>query len=191
MPLQTPSQTVGPFFHFALPRAGWEIVAGPDAKGERIELVGTVFDGDGVPVSDALIEVWQANAAGRYEHPEDGQDKPLDPAFHGFGRCPTAADGSFRFLTVKPGRVPGRGNSLQAPHVNVSILGRGLLKRLATRIYFEDSPENAEDPVLNLIEDPARRATLVAVRDGVGEWGTRYRLDLRLQGAGETVFFAC
>ena len=186
---QTPSQTVGPFFHDALSLPGADTLVTPATRGERIEIVGRVLDGDGQPVPDALVEIWQANAAGRYRHPEDTQDKPIDPAFTGFGRAATGADGSFRFLTIRPGRVPGRGNTLQAPHINVGLFARGLLRRLVTRIYFEDAAENAEDPVLALVADPIRRATLLARRrdgDGVG-----YRFDLVLQGEGETVFFDC
>ena len=138
---------------------------------------------------DALIEIWQANAAGRYAHPEDGQPKPLDPAFRGFGRCASDAEGRFRFATIRPGRVPGRGNTLQAPHINVGLFARGLLRRLVTRLYFEDAPENADDPVLALVQDPARRATLLAKR--VAGDGAVYRFDIVLQGNGETVFFDC
>jgi protocatechuate 3,4-dioxygenase alpha subunit len=184
---QTPSQTVGPFFHDALSWPGAEVLARPETLGERIEIVGRVLDGAGQPVPDALVEIWQANAAGRYRHPEDTQDKPLDPAFTGFGRAATDADGGFRFTTVRPGRVPGRGNTLQAPHINVGLFARGLLRRLVTRIYFEDAPGNTEDPVLALVTDPARRATLLARRAGAGV----YRFDLVLQGEGETVFFDC
>ena len=189
MPGQTPSQTVGPFFHFSLSWPDAETLAGPETRGERIEILGRVLDGDGAPVPDALLEIWQANAEGRYAHPEDAQLKPLDPAFRGFGRCASDADGRFRFATVRPGRVPGRGNALQAPHINVGFFARGLLRRLVTRIYFEDAPENAEDPVLALIPDPVRRLTLLAKR--VAGNGAVYRFDIVLQGASETVFFDC
>jgi protocatechuate 3,4-dioxygenase alpha subunit len=108
----------------------------------------------------------------------------------GFGRSATRQDGSFRFATIRPGRVPGRGNTLQAPHINLGLFSRGLLRRLVTRIYFEDCPENSEDPVLALIPDPARRATLLA-RRSAGADGVVYRFDIRLQGEGETVFFDC
>jgi protocatechuate 3,4-dioxygenase alpha subunit len=189
MPGQTPSQTVGPFFHDALSWPGAAALVRPETRGERIAIVGRVLDGDGQPVPDALIEIWQANAAGRYDHPEDRQGKPRDPAFRGFGRCASGADGGFRFATIRPGRVPGRGNSLQAPHINVGLFARGLLRRLVTRIYFEDAAENAEDPVLALVADPVRRATLLARR--VAGDGTVYRFDVVLQGEGETVFFEC
>jgi protocatechuate 3,4-dioxygenase alpha subunit len=190
MPGQTPSQTVGPFFHDGLAWEGGEDLLRPETRGTRIRIEGRVLDGDRRPVGDALIEIWQANAEGRYNHPEDRQDKPLDPAFIGFGRSATRADGSFRFATIRPGRVPGRGNTLQAPHINLSLFSRGLLRRLVTRIYFEDSPENGEDPVLGLIGDPARRATLLA-RSATGADGPLYRFDIVLQGEGETVFFDC
>jgi protocatechuate 3,4-dioxygenase alpha subunit len=188
--LVTPSQTVGPFFHDAL--IPWDrdgLVAAEGIPGDRIVVEGRVLDGAGAPVPDALIETWQANAAGRYDHPEDGQEKDLTPGFKGAGRTPTATDGSFRFVTIKPGRVPGRGNALQAPHVMVSVLGRGLLKRLATRLYFSDeAAANDEDAILALV--PAeRRGTLVARADGEGPDGRVYRFDIRLQGDDETVFF--
>ena len=120
-------------------------------------------DGDGAPVADACLELWQANAAGRYAHPDDTRaDKPLDPNFRGFGRVSTDADGGFRFTTIRPGPVPGRGNALQAPHIAVAIFARGLLKQLYTRIYFAGEPANDSDPVLSSIDDPAVRQTLIA-----------------------------
>jgi protocatechuate 3,4-dioxygenase alpha subunit len=185
---QTPSQTVGPFFHFALPFAGGEVLVTDKTRGERIEIEGRVIDGDGKPVSDALIEIWQANAEGRYDHPEDEQsDKPLDPAFHGWGRSATDKDGRFRFVTIRPGPVPGPGNTLQAPHINVTVLARGMLRQLVTRLYFEGEKLNDDDPILARIPDSSRRKTLVA-RHSNGNDG-RYRFDLILQGEGETVFF--
>jgi len=184
---QTPSQTVGPFFGFALPRAGHEVLVTDATIGERITIEGRVLDGDGAPLDDALIEIWQANAAGRYDHPEDQQEKSLDPAFHGFGRCPTDASGRFHFRTIRPGPIPGPGNTLQAPHVNVTVLARGMLKQLVTRIYFEGEPLNADDPILGLVTEPERRETLIAKR-GNGKSDT-YVFDIRLQGPGETVFF--
>jgi protocatechuate 3,4-dioxygenase alpha subunit len=189
MPGQSPSQTVGPFFHHGLSWPGGEVLVRPETRGERVAIVGRVLDGDGQPVPDALIEIWQANAAGRYAHPEDAQDKPLDSAFHGFGRCASGPDGAFHFSTIRPGRVPGRGNSLQAPHINVGLFARGLLRRLTTRIYFEDAAENADDPILAQVTDPARRATLLARR--VDGNGAVYRFDIVLQGDNETVFFEC
>jgi protocatechuate 3,4-dioxygenase alpha subunit len=184
--VQTPSQTVGPFFHYALPYQAGPYLVGEQTQGERITVEGRVTDGDGLPVTDALIEIWQANAAGRYDHPEDEQDKPLDAAFSGFGRAPTDEDGTFRFYTVKPGAVPGLHNEMQAPHININILARGVLKRIATRLYFADEAEaNRVDPVLNLVPEE-RRKTLIA--DRVGD-GPLYRLDISLQGENETVFF--
>ena len=184
--VQTPSQTVGPFFHYALPYEAGPYLVSEKTAGERITLEGRVTDGDGQPVTDALIEIWQANGAGRYNHPEDEQDKPLDEAFGGFGRAPTDEQGMFRFYTVKPGSVPGLHNELQAPHVNICILARGVLKRIATRLYFADEPEmNRVDPVLNLVPE-ARRKTLIAERDSDKPV---YRLNISLQGENETVFF--
>jgi protocatechuate 3,4-dioxygenase alpha subunit len=184
----TPSQTVGPFFAIALPYAGGESLVEAATLGERIHIRGEVRDGNGAVVPDALIEIWQANAAGRYAHPADERaDIPLDAAFIGFGRCPADGAGRYRFETIRPGRVPGPGGVLQAPHVLVSVFARGLLKRLATRIYFADDPANAEDAILGLV-DPERRSTLIAQRDADGH---SYRFDIVLQGTDETVFFTC
>ncbi len=185
--LTTPSQTIGPFFHDALDRRDWSDLTAAGPAGETLRIEGRILDGDGAPVTDALVEIWQANAAGRYDHPEDTQDRPLDPKFRGFGRTATDAQGFYRFTTIRPGRVPGRGNTLQAPHISVSIFARGLLKRLATRLYFADEPSNEADPVLGAIDDPALRATLLATRSD-GE-PVVYRFDVILSGKGETVFF--
>ncbi|KQM62279.1 MULTISPECIES: protocatechuate 3,4-dioxygenase subunit alpha [unclassified Sphingomonas] len=193
---QTPSQTVGPFFHYGLPwKGGADLVgqsdmgARPDLfpaahyvlnlpspratpEGEAIRIAGRVLDADGQPVVDAMVELWQADAQGRY-----GTDR--DPAFVGFGRSSTDEDGVWRFRTVRPGRI----DADQAPHVALAIFGRGLLKRLATRLYFADGAGNDRDPVLAVVP-PDRRATLIATRRGDDWW-----LDIVLGGAGETVFF--
>jgi len=184
----TPSQTIGPFFHRALLHEGWNDLAARGAAGERVAIEGRVLDGDGAPVSDAMVEVWQANAAGRYDHSEDRQEnKPLDPNFHGFGRTATDLDGRFRLRTVKPGPVPGIGDVPQAPHINVSVFARGLLKRLVTRIYFPGEPLNESDPLLSAVP-AARRATLIArVADG-GAAERILHFDIVLQGDNETVF---
>ncbi|GBQ97881.1 protocatechuate 3,4-dioxygenase subunit alpha [Gluconacetobacter liquefaciens] len=185
----TPWQTVGPFFHYALPWDGGEILAREGVQGERIVVRGRVLDADGAPIPDALVEIWQANAAGRYDHPEDCQaDRPIDPAFTGFGRCPTDDDGMFAFHTVRPGQVPGPGNSMQAPHIALGLFGRGLLRRLVTRIYFPESEGNAVDPILGLVE-PDRVGTLMATREGEQDGMPVYRFDIHIQGANETVFF--
>ena len=187
--IPTPSQTVGPFFHLALDRPAWSDLTRDGPAGERLIVTGRVLDGDGAPVADACLEVWQANAAGRYAHPDDNrEDTPLDPNFRGFGRVSTDAEGRFRFVTIRPGPVPGRGNAWQAPHIAVTVFARGLLKQLATRIYFADQPANASDPVLSSIADPAVRATLVARRTGTADPPT-YHFDIVLQGEGETAFF--
>ena len=184
----TPSQTVGSFFHDALDRPGWADLTAAGASGDKIRVEGRVLDGDRAPVSDAFLEIWQANAAGRYAHPEDDQDKPLDPRFRGFGRVFTDADGRYGFATIRPGRVAGNGNTLQAPHINVAIFARGLLKQLTTRIYFADQhAANETDPVLNAIEDAAIRRTLLAA-PLTGAIPT-YSFDIILQGEGETAFF--
>jgi protocatechuate 3,4-dioxygenase alpha subunit len=183
----TPSQTVGPFFSIGMARDDWSNLVNDKTAGQRIIVEGRVLDGGGAAVPDAVIEIWQANAAGRYRHPEDTQEKVLDPAFLGFGRCGTDAAGRFRFRTVKPGSVYGRGARAQAPHITVSVFARGILRRLATRMYFPDEPLNVNDPVLNAIADVARRATLIARASGGAE--PTYQFDVVLQGARETVFF--
>jgi protocatechuate 3,4-dioxygenase alpha subunit len=184
---QTPSQTVGPFFHFALPNEKFETLFTDKTKGERIKIEGRIVDGDGAPLPDAIIEIWQANAEGRYDHADDKQeDKSLDPSFHGWGRSATDKDGVFRFNTIKPGPVPGPGNTLQAPHVGVTVLARGMLKHLVTRLYFEGEKLNADDPILARISEPERRSTLIAKRNGKD--GT-YVFNIVLQGDNETVFF--
>ncbi|MFT8643275.1 protocatechuate 3,4-dioxygenase subunit alpha [Gluconacetobacter sp.] len=185
----TPWQTVGPFFHYALPWEGGENLVREGVQGERIVVRGRVLDADGAPIPDALVEIWQANAAGRYDHPEDCQtDRPIDPAFIGFGRCPTDDDGMFAFHTVRPGQVPGPGNSMQAPHIALGLFGRGLLRRLVTRIYFPESEGNAVDPILGLVESD-RVGTLMATREGEQDGMPVYRFDIHIQGANETVFF--
>jgi protocatechuate 3,4-dioxygenase, alpha subunit len=185
-PEPTPSQTVGPFFHYALVDSNLSELVSADHP-DAVRIGGTVFDGAGDPVPDAMVEIWQANHAGRYNDPKDDrEDLPLDPeTFSGFGRSETDAGGKFSFVTIKPGPVPGPDGSLQAPHVMVSVFARGLLKRLVTRIYFPDEGKaNASDPVLSSIEDPEFRSTLVAQ----GEGGA-LRFDIHLQGENQTAFF--
>ena len=187
----TPSQTVGPFFHYGLtpgtaypqvPTSADGHIAAPGTAGERIVLTGRVYDGEGTLVPDVMMEIWQADSEGRYAHPADGRPRASN-AFMGFGRSDTP-DGVYRFETIKPGQVPGPNGTLQAPHMVVAVFGRGMLKHLFTRIYFEGEAANATDPILALV--PAdRRDTLIAKKDG----GT-YRLDIHLQGDNETVFFA-
>jgi protocatechuate 3,4-dioxygenase alpha subunit len=177
------SQTIGPYLRIGLEWMVIEDVAPPGVAGERVRIEGRIVDGEGKPVSDAAVEIWQANSHGKYASPEDRQAKPVEPAFRGYGRSLTDENGAFRFRTIKPGRVPGPGGRLQAPHLVVVIFMRGLLKQLVTRMYFPDDPANAEDPVLERV--PARRrATLIAKKKGdVLEW------NLALQGRDETVFF--
>ena len=213
MAKQTAWQTIGPFFHFALPWKGCADLTGDselgarldltppghymavdagratrrDVRGERIQIEGYVRDADGAPIPDAMVEIWQANAEGRYPSAIDPRaDLADDPAFEGFGRCATDAQGRYVFRTIRPGRVPGPGNSLQAPHIAVGVLARGMLKRLVTRIYFSDSAANGEDPILALVPK-GRRDTLIAQRKTGG--GIEYRFDIVLNGEGETVFF--
>ena len=189
MPERTPSQTVGPFLHIGLAPAPYgvrevfsPVVTDAGMPGQHIRIEGRVIDGDGNVLPDALVEIWQADHEGRYAHPADG--RPLmSNSFRGFGRCPTDKDGGFRFDTVKPGKVPGPNGAMQAPHINVSIFARGILKRLFTRIYFAGDPANASDPILALV--PAdRRHTLMAKQEG-----NVFRFDIRIQGGDETVFF--
>ncbi|MBX6426576.1 MAG: protocatechuate 3,4-dioxygenase subunit alpha [Variibacter sp.] len=189
----TPSQTVGPFFLFGLvpsTAGGVDIVTNdlvtPDVAGERIRIEGRVLDGDLKPVPDALIEIWQADATGRYAAPADSRARP-NTAFKGFGRAPTDDEGRYGFHTIKPGPVPGPNGTMQAPHILVNLFARGLLKQMVTRIYFSDEPANATDPILALVPED-RRATLIAQRserDGIAV----YTFDVRLQGDDETVFF--
>jgi protocatechuate 3,4-dioxygenase, alpha subunit len=190
----TPSQTIGPFHHIELPvERGGHLV--PPGSPGAIRIVGRLLDGAGAPVDDALIEVWQADPSGRYDHPADSRDLPLLEGFTGFGRVATATDGSFELWTVKPGRVPGpdgTDGTVQAPHLLLSVLARGLLDRLVTRLYFPDEGEaNAADPILALVEPdrvdgPSRRDTLVAQAQPDGS----LQFDIHLQGDRETVFFA-
>lgn len=190
---QTPSQTVGPFFAYALTPeqygydftsiAGGTLIEG-DVPGQRIRIEGRVFDGKGELVPDAMIEIWQADGEGRYAHPADPRGS--NTAFKGFGRMGTGTDPEARFIfdTIKPGSVDGQ----QAPHINVIVFMRGLLLHAFTRIYFSDEAEaNGRDPVLKSV--PAeRRHTLIAARDEKST-GVVYRLDIHMQGPDETVFF--
>jgi protocatechuate 3,4-dioxygenase alpha subunit len=184
----TTSQTVGPFFSIGLTRLNRDDLAGPGVSGERASIEGRVLDGDGQPVPDAILEIWQANALGKYAHPDDMQDKAVEAEFSGFGRVPTDDEGRFRFNTIKPGPVPGPQENPQAPHIVVSVFARGLLRRLVTRIYFPDEPANARDFALSLVP-AARRATMIARR--IGDRANALAWDVRLQGPKETVFFDC
>lgn len=197
---ETASQTAGPYVHIGLApkQAGFDIfennfdhvVAGTKTKGERIRIEGRVIDGSGTPVRDVLLEIWQANAAGKYNHPADRQAKPIDKTFRGWGRaCSDFATGRYAFDTIKPGVVIGRNRRPMAPHVNFWIVARGINLGLATRMYFADeAAANAKDPVLNLIEWEVRRKTLIALRE-VRKGRVVYRFDINLQGPDETVFF--
>jgi protocatechuate 3,4-dioxygenase, alpha subunit len=179
MPASTPSQTVGPFFEFALPYEGGERLVSPGDP-DAIRIVGAVIDGDGQPVDDALVEIWQANRHGRYRHPEDTREElPLEDGFSGFGRCATDAEGRFEFVTVKPGAT-----GAHAPHIAVCVFARGLLRHICTRMYFPDeATANAADPLLASIADPRVRSTLIArPLDG----GLAF--DIHLQGERQTGF---
>jgi protocatechuate 3,4-dioxygenase, alpha subunit len=197
---ESPSQTAGPYVHIGLipHQAGFDIftsnfsnsLVSEKTQGVRILIEGRVYDGAGTPVRDALLEIWQANGSGRYNHPMDRQDKPLDDGFRGWGR--TGADfstGIYAFETIKPGSVPGRtGKGRMAPHINFWIAARGINTGLHTRMYFGDEAEaNANDPVLKLIEQEQRRATLIAPRK-MQDGKAVYTFDIHLQGDRETVF---
>ena len=191
---ESPSQTAGPYVHIGLApgAAGIDIyrqelgqdIAGPDVPGERIRVMGMVIDGTGAPIKDALLEVWQADAAGIYPHPEDPRHADCASGFRGWGRMITDFDtGIWKLDTIKPGPVPGRNGRLMSPHITLWIVARGINIGLNTRMYFEDEDNNA-DPVMNLVEQAHRRETLLARKEKPGH----YRFDIRLQGDGETVF---
>ncbi len=199
----TPSQTVGPYFAYGLAphsRCSWspdrntydwkETVGAnlvtPDASGTRIRIEGRITDGDGAPINDAMIEIWQADSQGRYASPADERSRP-NAMFKGFGRSATDADGMFSFDTIKPGVVPGPNGKPQAPHIVFCVYSRGMLRQVYTRLYFSDEAANASDPILALV--PAdRRGTLVAHKQE-GNGPTVYRFDIHMQGENETVFF--
>lgn len=184
----TPSQTVGPYFSIGLGWLNRDDLARGVSGSERVTIRGRVLDGEGQPVPDAFLEIWQADAQGKYGHPEDSQEKTAAQGLFGFGRIPTNDRGEFSFTTLKPGCVPGPDGRLQAPHLEISVFMRGLLRRLVTRLYFPNDPANPEDHVLNLV--PAgRRATLIA-RPLANDPQT-LEWDIRLQGEHETIFFEC
>jgi protocatechuate 3,4-dioxygenase, alpha subunit len=198
----TPSQTVGPFFAYGLTPNGrckwdpngsysWKETVGdnlvtPDAIGERIRIEGRVLDGDGSPISDAMLEIWQADAQGRYANPRDNRARP-NTQFKGFGRSATDKDGIYCFDTIKPGLVPGPNGKPQAPHILFGIFSRGMLRQVHTRLYFADEATNAADPIVALVPQD-RRATLMAYKEMRGTLPV-YRFDIRVQGENETVFF--
>lgn len=179
----TPWQTVGPFFHYALPYPPGSRVVGPERPG-AFRLEGAVLDGNGDPVPDSLVEIWQADEQGGFAEGSGLFFQDLaGTQFRGFGRCETDARGGFGFTTVKPAGVPTLDGEAQAPHLAMSVFARGMLRRAVTRVYFDDEADaNAVDPLLGAVED-SRRHTLIAatVRGG-------YRFDVHLQGNDETVF---
>lgn len=190
----TPSQTVGPYFAYGLTPRGkyaWKDTVGddlvtPDAAGERIRIEGRVLDGDGAPINDCMIELWQADAQGRYASPADPRPRP-NTTFRGFGRTATDGAGYYAFDTIKPGATPGVEGRLQAPHVVLAVFARGMLRQSYTRIYFSDEAANGDDAILALV--PAeRRATLIAEKT-MREGRAVYLFDIRMQGDAETVFF--
>jgi protocatechuate 3,4-dioxygenase, alpha subunit len=187
MLIQTPSQTVGPFFHDGLVFGGENVLVDEQTQGQRILIRGSVLDGTAQPIPDALIEIWQADALGCFNHPADPNQAQADTHFRGFGRAGTVRGGQFFFKTIKPGMVAGPKGHLQAPHITVRVFARGMLIHLYTRLYFSDEHANATDWVLNAC-DAARRSTLIAVKEETNDLIT-YRFDIHLQGEHETVFF--
>lgn len=197
----TPSQTVGPYFAYGLTPKGrlkwdpdgtysWKETIGdnlitPDATGEKIRIEGQIVDGDGKPINDAMLEIWQADAQGRYASPYDSR-RP-NTQFKGFGRSAVNSNGEFGFSTIKPGSVPGPNGKPQAPHIGFCIYSRGMLRQVYTRLYFADEAANATDQILALV--PAdRRDTLIAKKEVQGDTVV-YRFNIRVQGDNETVFF--
>jgi protocatechuate 3,4-dioxygenase alpha subunit len=183
----TPSQTVGPFFSIGLDRMNCADLAEGSA-GERVAIRGRVLDGDGQPVPDAVLEIWQADADGRYHHPEHADPRNNATPFVGFGRIPTDDRGQFSFTTVKPGPVFGPDGKPQAPHLQILVFMRGLLRQLVTRMYFPGEPLNASDMVLQIVPE-SRRETLIARR--TAPTGNTLEWNVLLQGGDETVFFDC
>src|SRR5689334_2099969 len=182
----TASQTVGPFFSFSLTANPLGQMRQPQASGDAIRLVIRLFDGEGAPIPDGIIELWQADATGKYEHPEDTQPAIPDAAFCGFGRLGTDPMGTCVFETIRPGRVPGLGETRQAPHINVIVLARGMLLPLFTRIYFAGDSANPEDAALSAVPED-RRSTLLAQPDATRT--ATWTFDIHLSGRRETVFF--
>ena len=180
-----PSQTVGPFFHIGLSQGNIGRLWKEGAKGERIRLTFRLLDGDGTPVPDGMIELWQADAAGEYPYSSGAQNPGADPNFPGFGRLATDKDGCCTFETIRPGRVAGGPGGLQAVHINVSVFARGLLSRVCTRVYFEGDPALGQDPILALVPAERRRPLLAKPGATAGDW----TFDIHLQGEQETVFF--
>lgn len=180
----TPFQTAGPFFDVLLRSRVPNCQVSDATLGTRIAIEGNLYDGEGSPIRDGLIETWQADAQGRYPHQKDRQNARPDPYFFCHGWTPTNDEGRFRIETIKPGAVAASDGRLQAPHILVSVMGRGILTRHLTRLYFEDEPSNETDPILALVPH-ARRQTLIARRIETA----MYRFDIKLQGAEETVFF--
>jgi protocatechuate 3,4-dioxygenase alpha subunit len=186
---QTPSQTVGPFFGFGLIRDEERVLVSDLTGGQRIIVHGHVLDGSGAAIDDAMVEIWQADAAGIFDHPDDPRSAQADKQFRGFGRAGTSnREREYSFKTVKPGPVPWHDGTTQAPHLSLRLFARGMLLHVVTRVYFSDEPSNEHDPILSSIPDAARRRTLIATREAVQDAPT-YRMDIHLQGDRETVFF--
>lgn len=185
--IPTASQTVGPFFHVGLCHPHWDDLMREGAQGRPIRIRGRVTDGEGDPVPDALIEIWQADADGCYARPHEMR-APHRGLFRGFGRAPTDAEGRYAFRTVMPGSVRGANGESQAPHINVVIFARGLLRHLNTRMYFSDrAHENERDVVLASAPPQVRKTLMAQLQETAGD--ADYVFDIRLQGEGETAFF--
>jgi protocatechuate 3,4-dioxygenase alpha subunit len=189
--LLTPTQTVGPFYAPCLLRedARRNVLVQPETLGERIRITGHILEGGGLPATEVLVETWQANAQGRYNHVADQGPATLDPTFLGFGRTQTDDDGMYWFETIKPGAVPFNDKQMQAPHINLTIMARGLLNHLVTRLYFADESANSVDPVLQLVPEQRRMTLLAHPAATTEDTIPTYRFDIVLQGPDETVFF--
>jgi protocatechuate 3,4-dioxygenase, alpha subunit len=194
MPGITPSQTIGPFFAYGLAPNGtydWKDtfsnnLVTPDVSGERIRVEGRVLDGDGEPIHDCLLEIWQADSQGRYANPADPRSLP-NASFKGFGRVATDNNGAYSFESIKPGAVPGPDNTMQAPHILMAVFARGMLRQSYTRIYFADEAANAGDPILVLV--PAERRDTLLAKRAMKNGRAVYTFDVNMQGDAETVFF--
>ena len=187
----TPSQTVGPFFRLGMDRPEWSDLTRGGARGEKIAIEGRVLDGDGAPVDDAVLEIWQADAEGSYDHPDDG--RPADPRFHGFGRAMTDEAGRYRFVTIKPGAYPWRNhlNAWRPQHIHFSVFGRAFTQRLVTQMYFPGDPLFFQDPIFNSVPDEEARQRMISKFDmsrTVDHWALAYEWDIVVRGREASVF---
>jgi protocatechuate 3,4-dioxygenase alpha subunit len=181
----TPVQTVGPYFSLGLMGERDNVLVRPDTEGQHIRIEGHIFDGDGDPLFNVLLEIWQANAHGRYNHPLDQRPVPLDPAFIGFGRASTNARGFYWFETIKPGPVPHQDGGMIAPHIVVTVHASGVAYPLITRLYFADEPDNETDPLLQGVPQNRRHTLIATPEQRDGATATVYLFDIVLRGQAE------